>query len=313
MPIAGRLLPASLRRPLRRRAVALTERLARRLRLEVVEQPVYSPIPAVPPAEDPIWSARASLHDIVLDLDRQLELLERDLRPYAAEFTRELRERDRFELWNGQYVAGDAEALYALLRHLRPGRVLELGSGFSTLITAAACARNAREGDPAELLAVDPDPRIDLAKAIESGARLERRPCQELGLEPFLELDAGDVLFIDTSHVVKLGGEVNWLLLEVLPRLRAGVNVHIHDVHVPYEYPRYLFEQGLYFNEQYAVHAFLIGNPDWEVTLALCPLFRERKERLLRVLPSLAEDPPGLPGYPYVPSAFWMRRRPGGA
>jgi len=117
------------------------------------------------------------------------------------------------------------------------------------------------------------------------------------------------VLFIDTSHSVKLGSEVNWLLLEVLPRLTSGVYVHIHDVFLPYEYPRYLFELGSYFNEQYLLQALLTENESWDVALGMAFLFKERRDNLIKIIPALAESVPGLPSLAYVPAAFWIRRR----
>ncbi len=136
--------------------------------------------------------------------------------------------------------------------------------------------------------------------------------CRRLPIERFLELGDGDILFVDTTHVVKLGGEVNWLLLEVLPRLRPGVIVQIHDVHLPYEYPRLVVEFAGPMNEQYLVHALLAGNPDWEVILALSALARARNERFFRVVPSIREPIADLPHLPtWLPAAFWIRRTGG--
>jgi predicted O-methyltransferase YrrM len=299
-----------VRRRARDVATAAVRRAARRVGLDVVPTGIYSPIPAVPPPADPIWSRQYAFE---LDTAAQMGFVEQELAPHLQELPDGLAaaERHGFQIWNGQYQAGDAEVLYAVLRRLRPRRVLELGSGFSTLVSAAACARNAAEGDPVELVAVDPAPRTAVPAAMDGLARLERRDCRELPLERFLELDAGDVLFIDTSHVVKLGSELNRLVLEVLPRLASGVHVHFHDVFLPYEYPRYLLELEAYFNEQYLVHAFLIGNPEWEVWLSLCALYRHERERLAALVPSLGDPPVEARRAGVVPAAFWLRRRPG--
>ena len=292
----------------RRAALHVAWRLGRRYGFDVVRRTVYSPLPDVPGPDDPIWSRTAS--GLAIDCERQFGLLEGELAPWVEEFGREVR-GDGFELWNGYYAAGDAETLYALLRHLRPRRVLEIGSGFSTYVSAAACAANARDGAPAELVAVDPEPRTELREGIPGLSRIEPRDCRELPLDRFDALEPGDVLFIDSSHAVKLGSEVNWLLLEVLPRLRPGVYVHLHDIFLPYEYPRYLFELGAAFSEQYLLHALLLGSDDWEFVLTLCALARADRERLQRTIPTLAEPVPGMPGFPYLPSAFWLRRAEG--
>ncbi len=248
------------------------------------------------------------IHGVELDMAAQLQFVRERLAPHISEFGEQVRSAG-FELWNSQYMAGDAELLYAMLRMLRPRRVLEIGSGHSTLIAAAACARNGSEGHAAELVAVDPDPRSAISKDIDGLARVERIDCRELPLERFTELEARDVLFIDTSHIVKLGSEVNWLLLGVLPRLSPGVIVHVHDVYLPYEYHPYLFELGVSFNEQYLLQAMLTENPHWEVLIAACALARERRAELEKLIPSLGEDVPDMPAFDYVPVAFWMRRR----
>jgi predicted O-methyltransferase YrrM len=296
------------RRPARDVATAAVRRAARRVGLDVVPAGIYSPIPAVPPPEDPLWSRQ---YPVEVDTAAQMHFVEQELAPHLRELPAGFAEAEShgFRVWNGQYQAGDAEVLYALLRRLRPRRVLELGSGFSTLVSAAACARNATEGDPAEFVAVDPEPRTAVPAEMAGLAQFERRDCRELPLERFTELGADDVLFIDTSHVVKLGSELNHLVLEVLPQLSPGVYVHFHDVFLPYEYPRYLLELEAYFNEQYLVHAFLIGNPEWEIRLALCALYRHERERLAALVPSLADPPPEARRADVVPAAFWLRRR----
>lgn len=297
-----------VRRRARDVATAAVRRAARRVGLDVVPAGIYSPIPAVPPPADPLWSKRYALE---IDTGAQMDFVEKELAPHLRELPAGLAQAERhgFRVWNGQYQAGDAELLYAVLRWLRPRRVLELGSGFSTLVSAAACAKNTAEGNPAELVAVDPEPRTAVPAEMGGLAQFERRDCRELPLERFTDLGAGDVLFIDTSHVVKLGSELNRLVLEVLPQLAPGVYVHFHDVFLPYEYPRYLLELEAYFNEQYLVHAFLIGNPEWEVRLALCTLYRHERERLAALVPSLADPPPEAREADVVPAAFWLRRR----
>jgi hypothetical protein len=283
----------------------LSARVTRRLGFEVNERSVYSPYPDVPPSGDPIWRRRSAGLDHLLDLEGQLSLLS-ELRPRFAEFASP-GAVPGFQLWNGLYQAGDAETLYALIRHWRPARVIEIGSGHSTFVTAAACARNRDEGSPVDVVAFDPQPRRDL-EATAKSVRFERRDCRSVPLEEFASLESGDVLFIDSSHAVKLGSEVNWLVLEVLPRLAPGVNVHFHDVFLPYEYPHYLFERGAAFNEQYLVQALLTGSVEWELTLAMAALHAERRDELAELLPSTAEDVPGMPGFECVPGAFWIRR-----
>jgi hypothetical protein len=294
-----------------------------------------SPVPLLPQADDSIWSRRSSLPGVQFDLTSQLAFIEANLVEYIGEFERDVRGRG-FDVWNKLYKGGDAEVLYALLRHLRPKQVLEIGSGNSTVIASNAMAANGRDGTPGELVAVDPTPTVALdgqptirkeggaagwlidipgrERPIDGLTRIERMDCRDLPMDRFEALGAGDVLFIDTSHIVKLDSEVNWIILEVLPRLAPGVWVHFHDIHLPYEYPHYYFLLAGYLTEQYLLQAFLAGSA-WRVELALAALFRDRHDEVAELIPSLGEDvDPGEPlsGAPewktWIPSAMWIRK-----
>jgi hypothetical protein len=304
--------PAKRQAPLTERLVARAQRIGRRFGLHVLTESLESPVARMPPPDSKIWNRRSALAGVRFDSAAQVRLLELSLAPYVSEFDSVVRfpaTGPGFPLWNGYYQAGDAELLYAIIRHFRPRRILELGSGYSTFVSAAAALQNAREGSPADLTAVDPAPRAELSAGIEGLARVELRDSRELSFEWFDELGPNDILFIDSSHAVKLGGELQWLVLDVLPRLRQNVLVHFHDVFLPYEYPRPLFELWPYFNEQYLLHAFLIGNSEWEVLLGAAVLLRDHPERVQRLMPSLSERRPSLPWSPYLPGAFWLQRR----
>lgn len=279
--------------------------VAGRLGFDVVARSTYSPIPVVEPKDDPVWSApQTSLAGIELDLDAQFVFVESEL----ARFVPELAAPDDppagggFHLANDWYPSVDAELLYALLRHLRPRRLLELGSGYSTLVAAQAARVNAGEGRPLELTSVDAAPRETLLAGLDAAVRLERDRAEDLPLARFGELERGDVLFVDTSHTVKHGSEVNRLVLEVLPRLAPGVVVHFHDVFLPYAYPREWLVDELMFAEQYLIQAFLSGNRDWRVLVAAHALARADPERLARTFPSLSRIPS------VGPSALWLER-----
>ena len=121
-------------------------------------------------------------------------------------------------------------------------------------------------------------------------------------MDVFASLQAGDVLFVDTTHTVKLDSDVNRIVLDVLPSLAPGVIVHVHDIFLPYEYPREWPEKsGFHWAEQYLLQAFLSGNPDWEVLAATYALCRERTQAMARLTPTWRDGA--------TASAFWMRRR----
>jgi hypothetical protein len=282
----------------------LVERAARRLDLEVIRRTPYSPIPKVPPIGDAVWETPRCMPGLTIDSAAHLQYVRTVLGPYLAEFRPSMAPvtGEAFYLDNGYYGPGDAELLYAIVRHAQPRHILELGAGYSTLVTAQASAMNARDSRPVDFVSVDPDPRIDLSAVAAGLVRLERRCATTVPLEQFMSLEADDILFVDTSHTVKLGSEVNFVVLEVLPRLRSGVLVHFHDIFLPYEYPRAWFARGTYLAEQYLLHAFLIGNKMYEVVLAAHALARRHRQELEQIVPSVA-------AVRYGPAAFWLRRR----
>lgn len=194
-----------------------------------------------------------------------------------------------------------------MVRARKPRRVLELGSGYTTLLIGMAARRNAEEGSPTEHLAYDPFPRPQVIGASPPPpTRLEPVGATEVPLEAFAELAAGDFLFVDTTHTVKLGSDVNYVVLDVLPALAPGVVVHFHDVFLPWEYPRvWLEERGYYWSEQYLLQAFLAFNDEFEVLLPAHAAAREHPERLAAAVPGFSP----APGRPIAPAAFWIRRR----
>jgi len=186
---------------------------------------------------------------------------------------------------NGHFTGCDAFAAYAMLQHHRPRRLVEVGSGHSTLIFRQA-ARDAQLD--LHITCIDPQPRRSVGEAADT---LVRRSVLDCGVDIADELDAGDFLFIDGSHHAFNGTDVPYLFLEILPRIRAGVVVHVHDIMLPYEYPSLFTERG--YNEQYILAALLLGGACWQPLLPVYWL--SRRGRL----------PPG--------GSFWMRRSDDGA
>jgi hypothetical protein len=232
---------------------------------------------------DEVWARRSELRGIALDLDAQAVLLA-ELAPLGAELA-----ATGYEFANNFYEHVDAETAYAMVRRLRPARVVELGSGFSTLALRAALEAN---GD-GEHRGFDPYTRHDFVAKVAA---------QDVPTEEFAALRAGDVLFVDTTHVVKTGGDVNRIVLDVLPALAAGVVVHFHDIWLPYEYHRDLVAVlGANWSEQYLLQAFLSGNPEWEVVLANAALARERRDAVRAAFPDWEPDRE-------YPTGFWLRK-----
>jgi len=194
--------------------------------------------------------------------ERQLALAEQ-LRPLLAEPL----PGPRYSAANSMYGSGDAAVYRAMLTHLGPARLLEVGSGYSTAVALDEADANPQLSG-LEITCIEPFP--DRLLGLLSGpdrSRLSllRQPVQDVGLDAYDRLGRSDVLFIDSTHVVKAGSDVIWLFLHVLPRLAAGVVVHVHDVFWPFEYPAQWLRQGRDWTEAYLLHAFLAGNASWEI------------------------------------------------
>lgn len=204
---------------------------------------------------------------------------------------------------NGFFESGDAEILYSLLRLSKPRRVVEVGSGYSTLFARHAIEANARE-DPTyacEHVCIEPyrAPWLE-----HTGAEVMRTPIEECDLAVFDKLGENDVLFIDSSHVVRPRGDVLRLYLEIIPRLAEGCLIHVHDVFTPRDYPaRWVRDERRLWNEQYLVEALLSGGSRLEVVLALNFLQHTSPAALHAACPMLAQEPGREPG------SLWLRVR----
>jgi len=291
-------------RPLSARGIARAaiRRTAPRVGYDVVEHNFNSPLPDRDRLPDWVWSDRREPAGIDLRLSDAEALLTGALQPYVAEFDppRQPRASRRYYLENGTYQSVDAESLYAILRYFKHSRVIELGSGASSNVIAEAREANDRDGHPLRHTIFDPFP-FTASPLAPVEAEVHRERTEDLDLATFTELDAGDILFADTTHTVKTGGDVPRLILDVLPVLRAGVIVHVHDIFLPYDYPRHwVLDQRRAWAEQYLLQAFLAFNASYDVLFPAYALARRVPDVVSAAIPSFD---PGVP-----PGAFWMRR-----
>jgi hypothetical protein len=211
-----------------------------------------------------------------------LELLAR-LKPFAAEFDAIPYEfsADAPFWFTPEFLVSfpdyDAAVLYSLLRQLKPKRYVELGCGYSSLVSSYALQRNQREGAACDAVYADPEPRLPLNKVL-TFERLQLQRAQDVPLDLFRKLEAGDVLFIDTSHVLKIQSDVEHELLHILPSLAPGVWIHFHDVFTPYDYPEDWVRKPLRLaaNEQYGVECLLSGGSRYQVEIPLHYLVRDQ-------------------------------------
>lgn len=217
--------------------------------------------------------------------------------PERLEETPELRD---FYTRNSQFSWLDARAFFVLLREWRPRRVIEVGSGFSTLLAADVNRRFFDGG--ADIACIEPYPRAFLRNGVPGVTRLIEEKVQNVALDEFAALQAGDILFIDSSHVAKTGSDVNFLYFEVLPRLASGVRVHIHDIFLPHDYPReWVLGENRSWNEQYLLRALLMHSAGFRVVFGCSYAFWRFPEL---VCAALAHPK----GHAFAGGSFWIER-----
>lgn len=207
---------------------------------------------------------------------------------------------DHYYTQNSQFGWLDSRALFVLLRHWRPARVVEIGSGYSSLLMADV---NRRFLDGAcAISCVEPYPRPFLVRGVPGIAELVQSKVQDLAPGWFDRLAPGDVLFIDSSHVAKTGSDVNFLYFEVLPRLKPGVRIHIHDIHLPHEYqPQWVIDENRSWNEQYVLRALLMYSRGFRVVFG-CNYAYHRFPELVRAAIAHPE------GHAFGGGSIWIER-----
>lgn len=253
----------------------------------------YLPFPEVERLPESLWSTERPMHGIDLRLDAATGLLH-ELSGHMSEPV-----LDDYDLANGTYEWSDLQTLYGMLRHLKPSQVMELGSGASTHVIQLARTVNEQEGSPFRHTAFDPFGGWH-EMGVPDGLEIQPTPAERLDPAAVEALGADDVLFVDTTHTVKTGGDVQHIILYLLPRLAPGVHVHFHDIFLPYDYPRqWVVDERRAWAEQYLLEAFLAFNPEFEVVLPVGALSRKREVDFRRAIP---RHGPGGAG------AFWIRR-----
>jgi hypothetical protein len=253
----------------------------------------YSPVPDL---EDltrrDVWARRSPLAGIDFREQGQLDYLLELGRQYGAEcFWPANANGDAagFYTENDAFSFGCAAATHCIIRARKPRNVFEIGSGMSSIIISSALQMNAGEGAPsARYTVIDPypSPRLETLRGTKPVVLPER--VEVVDMTTFDNLGRGDILFVDSGHVARIGGDVNFLILDVLPRLAAGVVVHFHDIGLPFEYPELYAKNPafrMFWTEAYLLQAFLACNHDYEVLLAIRYLMTDHLEVFQRAFP----------------------------
>ena len=268
----------------------------------------YQPIPDTRSFPQEFWNRRSDMVSVDMNDRGQCELLERFIDRYKTIYDQFPREKTadprEFYLNNGMFPTIDAEILYCMIRDFGPRRIIEIGSGFSTLLAAQAIRDNRQEGGRAcELVAIEPYPNQTLQQGLPELTRLIRSPVQDVPLSEFQKLQSNDILFIDSSHVVATGSDVVYEVLEILPRLSPGVIVHFHDIFFPADYlKQWVDELRLFWTEQYLLHAFLCFNRSFEVLWGTSYMHVHHPELLEKAFSGYRR------GGEWPATSFWMRK-----
>jgi glycosyltransferase involved in cell wall biosynthesis/predicted O-methyltransferase YrrM len=254
------------------------------------------------------WLTQSEMPGITIDSDAALRPFENDKSEYIHEFRklfpveRPSDEYAGFYLLNDMYMAVDAHVYWSMVRSLKPKKIIEIGAGNSTMLAAAALKLNATTGS--ELVVIEPYPDQIVKAGLTGFARVIGDFVENTDLALFDTLSAGDILFIDSTHVIRQGGDVQHIYLEILPRLKPGIYVHIHDISLPKNYPRPYMEQALFWTEQYLLQAYLAHNNHVEIVWPGNYLMCKEPERMLALFPEIELMRKKHPSS--EPSAFWF-------
>ena len=242
-----------------------------RLGINVTRKHFYSPIPDTRELAQKTehWSNELPLYGIDMNTKEQMHLLEQVFPHYKSELNFSVDKTDRpweFYLNNPAFGIIDASVLHIMIRNFKPKHIIEVGSGNSTFAAARASLMNQKENHTCHLTSIEPYPKKALAEGFPGLDQQIPQKVEDISWSVFEQLGQNDILFIDTSHVIKTANDVTYLYLQVLPRLRPGVIVHIHDIFFPYDYPRHwVLERCAFWTEQYLLQAFLTLNTSYKV------------------------------------------------
>jgi hypothetical protein len=280
-------------------------KVATKMGIHIVPVHYYSPLPDILELErtKDIWARKSELPGVSIDLDEQACNLKMICQSYIEEY-----------LDNKAYLDGvsegfgpgfgyiEAQALHAIVRHYKPKRIIEVGSGVSTYCILSASNINLYEKyQPTRITCIEPypSPKIKALSEIE----LIPEKVQNVPMKVFEKLADNDLLFIDSSHTVKPGSDVNYLILEIIPRLKSGVIIHFHDIFLPYDYQRQVLNTFLHWTETSLLRAFLINNNKIGIIFCMSQLHYDKYAILKEVFPlyNPQQDENGLLDARYKP------------
>lgn len=280
----------------------LSRKILRILGVLPVRHHYYDPVVYPEDLRHPLTDER-TIVGLDLNIPEQLDLLKNF--KFNSELT-ELPLDDQgiggFFYRNRWFESGDAEFLFNMIRHFKPAKIIEIGGGYSTLMVRYAIQKNTEE-DPVYSCSHTCIEPYEQPWLETTGANIVRQRVQEIEPQFFQTLDQNDILFIDSSHVVRPQGDVLFEHQELLGVIKSGVVVHMHDIFTPRDYPeQWILNESKLWGEQYLLEAFLSFNTEFKVMASLNYLWHNHREQLLQVCPILAQEPKR------EPASFWFVR-----
>lgn len=269
----------------------------------------YQPIPDILDLEKRnVWDHISKMRGIKFEPIKNIEFVKQLAHKYANECNwpnEPSLNPKHFHLHNGCFSYGCAAPLHCIIRHYKPKRIVEIGSGNSSKVIAAAIELNILQNHVNEYTIIDPYSSLDQTN-FPKNTNIIRQPVELMDLEFFESLEENDILFIDSSHVCKIGSDVNFLILEILPLLKRGVLIHFHDIPLPFEYAKiYMTNPNfrVFWTESYLLQAFLICNSDFQIILPMSYLQKYYLEDLKMAYPHSSKTDFG-----WVSGSLWIKR-----
>jgi hypothetical protein len=265
----------------------------------------YSPIPSqaeVKAREQDIWGTwPRHLPSIDLNEEGQVVLFE-ELKQYYADlpFGDTPKQGLRYHFECGSFSYSDAIVLYCMIRHLKPRRIIEIGSGYSSVVMLDTNDLFFSKAISCTFIDPNPERLLSLLKNDDrDNCNIIAAPLQKVSIDTFKGLSHNDILFVDSSHVSKVHSDVNMIFFDILPILADGVMIHFHDIFYPFEYPKEWVYQGKSFNEAYLLRAFLQYNNEFQIQFFNSFLTHYHREQFLKDMPLCLKNTGG---------SIWLRK-----
>ncbi|MGD1152447.1 MAG: class I SAM-dependent methyltransferase [Syntrophales bacterium] len=278
-----------------------------RLGFHITPSHFYEPIPDTRTLKDNLWLKTSDLIGIDFNETKILELLSFFTDKFKAEYDSFPKHKtstpNEYYVNNGAFESVDGEILYCMIRLFQPRRIFEIGSGNSTYLSAQAIQKNKENSNyECDLIAFDPYPKDVLNPGFPHLTKVVPVKIEDVPLSEFNKLQENDILFIDSSHVLKIGSDVQYEYLEILPRLNKGVLVHVHDIFLPAEYPRdCILKSYMFWTEQYLLQAFLAFNDSFEILWPGSFMHLKHPDELEKAFNSYNRNETW-------PGSFWIRK-----